>query len=164
MAADCASRLAVAALQKLIDESKIRIQVKFQVRVDLNRLWESIVCADANALKRKGWIVNCTLETVEFYVYNANALLRWIPNHRIHAQPGEKIEVHGSIFQRKHENMVVKKDNRGIAYNIKRNCLYFWTGSAMIEQVSSIECFKNKYHDHREQYRLLQRNMKLKTL
>ena len=99
----------MAALQELIGDSKKKIQVKFQITVDLNRLWESIVCTDDNALKRKGWIVNCSLETVEFYVCNANTLLRWIPNHRIHAQPGEKVEVHGNIFQRKHENMVVKK-------------------------------------------------------
>ena len=156
MAADSALRLAVAALQKIIDDSKIRIQVT----VNLSRLWESIACANADSLKRNDWIVNCSLETVQFYVYNSDDLLRWIPNHRVHAQPGEKIKVHGSIFQRKHENMVVKNDNRGIAYNIKRNSLYFWNGSAMTEQVSSIEHFKNKYHRDNQREKL-QRNMNM---
>ena len=152
MAADSVLKLAVAALQKVIDDSEIRIQVT----VNLNRLWESIVRANADSLKRNGWIINCSQETVQFYVYNSDDLLRWIPVHRVHAQPGETIEVHGGIFQRKHENMVVKKDNRGIAYNIKRNGLYFWTGSKMSEQVSSIEHFKNKYHIQKEK---LQRNI-----
>ena len=146
MAVDSASRLAVASLQNLIDGSEIKIQA----RVDLNKLWDSIICANSDALTRNGWIINCSQETVQFYVYDANDLLRLIPSHRVHAQPGEKVEVHGGIFQRKRENMLVQKDGRGIAYNIKRNGLYFWTGSAMIEQVSSIEDFKNKYHNQRE--------------
>ena len=48
----------------------------------------------------------------------------------------------------KHENMVVKKDNRGIAYNIKRNSLYIWTGSDMIEKGNI--SLKNKHHNQRE--------------
>ena len=43
--------------------------------------------------------------------------------------------------------MVVYKGNRGTAYNVKKNHLYFWNGSAMISQKSSLEYFKNKYHD-----------------
>ena len=40
--------------------------------MNLNRLWESMVCATADELKRNGWIINCSLETVEFYVFNAD--------------------------------------------------------------------------------------------
>ena len=138
-----AANFALRLLQKVSNDSEVKIQVR--VNLDLNRLWESIVIrSNSEALKRSGWIINCSLETVQFYVYNFDDLLRWIPNHRVHAQPGEKIEVHGGKFQRKHENLVVKKDNRGIAYNIKRNSLYIWTGLAMIEKVSNMEHFNEE--------------------
>ena len=154
MEVDPVSRLAVTALQNLINDSEIRMQS----RVHLYRLWEAMCSENEHMLKTNGWIINCSLETVEFYVYNTNDILRWIPNHKVHAQPGEKIEVHGNIFQKKYENMVVKKDNRGIAYNIKKNGLHLWTGSAMVELLPSIEYFRSKFRNQGEQ-QLLQRNM-----
>ena len=135
--------LAVAALQKFITDSEIKVQAK----LDLNKVWERMVGANDDVLKRNGWIINCSLETVQFYVYNGNDWIRLIPAHRVYVQPNEIVEIHGGIFQRARDNMVVYKDNRGIAYNIKKNTLHFWTGSAMIGQASSIEYFKNKYHD-----------------
>ena len=97
-----------------------------------------------------GWIVNCSMETVKFHVYNSNDWIRLIPAHTVDAQPGETVEVHGGFFQKKQENMVVLRENRGTAYNVKKNYLHFWTGSAMIRQVSSMEHFRNRYHNPRE--------------
>ena len=74
-----AARLAVADLKKFIEDRKIKIQAK----VDFTRLSEMMVCADDYALKRNGWIVNCSLETVQFYVYRSNDVLRWIPAHKV---------------------------------------------------------------------------------
>ena len=102
-----ASSLAVGALKRFIDDNEIKIQAE----VNLNKLWESIVSASDEILKMNGWIVNCTMETVQFYVYNSDDWVRLIPAQRVDAQPGETVEVHGGIFQRKHENMVVYKDN-----------------------------------------------------
>ena len=98
-------------------------------------------------MTRKGWIVNSTSEPVQFYVYNSYDVLRWIPAHRVYAQPGETVQVQGGYFQRDNDDMVVYKDNEGLAYNIKRNHLHFWTdstakGSRMIMYKSSMECFK----------------------
>ena len=131
--------LAVEALRKIICD-------KIRVDVDLNKLWETMVNADADALKNNGWIVNCTMETVRFYVYNSNDYFRLIPAQRVDAQPGETVEVHGGFFQKKWENMLVYKENKGTAYNVKKNYLHFWTGSAMIRQGSSMEHFRNQYN------------------
>ena len=106
-----------------------------------------IVYADNSSLKKHGWIVNCSLETVKFYVYRSNDVLQWIPSHVVHVQPGEKVEVQGGFFQKQHENMVIYKDNKGTAHNVKKNTLYFWTGSALIGQGSTIEQFKNNYYN-----------------
>lgn len=142
-AEDPVAKSAVAALQKRIDDSGIRIQVK----LDLNKLWESMASANDDALKKNGWVINCSLETVQFFVYNGNDMIRWIPAYRLYVQSGEKIEIHGGLLQRKRDNMVVYKENKGVGYNVKKNSLHFWTGSAMIEQVSSIEYFRNKHQN-----------------
>ena len=43
--------------------------------------------------------------------------------------------------------MVVYKDNKGSAYNVKKDHLHFWTGSRMMMYMSSIGHFKkNVYH------------------
>lgn len=144
----------MAALQKFIADSEISVKAK----VDLNALWTSIIAAEDNALKDNGWIVNCTKETVRFYVYNSNdwvnnspfAFLA-VPAHKVDAQPGETVQVHGGAMLRPDEQMVVYKDNRGTAYNVKRNHLHFWTGSAMFSQDSTIERFKNQYYDQSKQ-------------
>ena len=137
------SSFPVAALRKFIDENRIEVQAY----VNLAKLWELIVCAKSEDLKRNGWIVNCSIETVQFYVYNSYDWIRLIPSHKVHAQPGETIKVHGGVFQRRHEDMVVKKEDKGTAFNVKRGHLHFWTGSAMIVQGSTIEHFKNQYQD-----------------
>ena len=141
------SSLAIAALRKIINDSEIKIRAD----INLNNIWESMVSADDDALKNNGWIVNCTMETVQFYVYNSDDWIRLIPAQRVDAQPGETIEVHGGVFQKKHENMVVYKENRGTAYNVKKNHLHFWTGLAMIPQGSSMELFRNQYHNPMKQ-------------
>jgi len=145
--------MAVAALKNFIGDSLGDSEIKINIRavVNLNEIWESIVRAGDDALKSNAWIVNCTLETVQFYVYNSGDRLRLISAHTVDAQPGENIEVHGGFFQRRHEDLVVYKENRGTAYNVKKNHLYFWTGSAMITQTSTMEQFKNQYHDPRKQ-------------
>ena len=137
---------AVEALKKFVKDSEIKIRGD----LILNKLWEFIANADDDALKRNGWIVNCSMETVKFHVYNSNDWIRLIPAHTVDAQPDETVEVHGGCFQKKQENMVVLRENRGTAYNVKKNYLHFWTGSAMIRQVSSMEHFRNHYHDPRE--------------
>ena len=130
--------LAVEALKKIIYD-------KIRVDVNLNRLWETMLDADADELKNNGWIVNCTMETVRFYVYNSNDCFRLIPAQIVDAQPGEKVEVHGGYFQKKQNNMLVYKENKGTAYNVKKNYLHFWTGAAMTRQGSSMEHFRNQY-------------------
>ena len=136
--------MAVAALQKIVDSSKIKIIV----RVDLNRFWESIVNRDAYDLKSRAWIINNTMETVQFYVYNSSDNIQLVQAQRIDAQPGEIIEVHGGIFQRRDEDLVVFRDNRGTGYNVKKNQLYGWNGSAMsqMKTPSTIESFRNQHH------------------
>ena len=135
------SSMPVAALQKFIDDNGIKIQSD----VNLVKLWELIVSAKSENLKRNGWIVNCSTETVQFYVYNSNDWIRLIPSQRVHAQPGETVEVHGGVFQAPNGNMVVFEDNRGTAFNVKKGYLHFWTGSAMIAQGSTLEHLKNQY-------------------
>ena len=44
---------------------------------------------------------------MQFYVYNSDDLLRWIPNHRVNAQPGQEIEVHGGKFQSITRNLCI---------------------------------------------------------
>ena len=143
-----------AALQKFIADSEISVKAK----VDINELWTAIVDAEDHALKDNGWIVNCSKETVRFYVYNSNDWVNnspfdflAIPSHKVDAQPGETVQVHGGVLLRPDEEMVVYKNNRGTAYNVKRNHLHFWTGSAMIPQQSTMERFKNQYYDPRKQ-------------
>ena len=139
-----ASSLAEAALRKILDSTEIRIRGE----VDLNRLWELIVDRDGRVLQEKGWIINNTLETVRFCVYNSNDRLRLICAQTVDAQPGEIIEVQGGWFQRIDEHMVVYKDNRGTAYNIKKNHLHCWTGSAMhMIDALTVESFRNEYHE-----------------
>ena len=139
---------AVAALQKFIDENKINIRAK----LNLKSIWNLIDGASGEELRRKGWIVNSTPEPVQFYVYNGYDVLRWIPAHRVCAQPGETVQVQGGYFQRDNDDMVVYKDNKGLAYNIKRNHLHFWTdsaakGSRMIMYKSSMERFKKNVYN-----------------
>ena len=133
----------MAALKKVIEGSDI------QVKVDFNKLWEMIVHADDSSLKKHGWIVNCSPETVKFHVYRSNDVLRWIPSQVVHVQPGEKVEVQGGFLQKEHESMVIYKDGKGTAHNVKKNTLHFWTGSALIGQGSSIQQFKTLYHNPR---------------
>ena len=137
------SSMAVEALQNFIGDSGIKIQAD----VNLNKLWELIISTKGEDLRHNGWIVNCSMKIVQFYVYNSDDWVRLIPAQKVDAQPGETIEVHGGVFQKKNENMVVYEDNRGTAFNVKKGYLHFWTGSAMIVQGSSIEHFKNQYHN-----------------
>ena len=137
------SSMAVEALQNFIGDSGIKIQAD----VNLNKLWELIISAKGEDLRHNGWIVNCSMKIVQFYVYNSDDWVRLIPAQKVDAQPGETIEVHGGVFQKKNENLVVYEDNRGTAFNVKKGHLHFWTGSAMIVQGSSIEHFKNQYHN-----------------
>ena len=144
-----AGKFAVACLLKFIEDDN---KIKNQAKVDLNRLWEMMVHADEFSLKH-GWIVNCSIETVHFYVYRSNDTLKWLHAHDVYIPPGEKAEVHGGmlsgrgIFPEEHENMVVYKDNKGIAYYVKKGTLHFWTGSRLIEQELSIEQFKNRCYN-----------------
>ena len=142
---------AVSALQKHIYSStKIRIE-KNVFRI----FWESIARKDGYDLKSNAWIINTTLETVQFYVYNSSGLLQRIPAQIVDAQPSESVQVHGGIFEgsfmRRDDDLVVFKDNRGTSYTIKKNHLYLWIGSTMIQvnTPSTIECFRNQYDDPR---------------
>ena len=135
------SSMPVTALQKFIDDN----QIKIRADVSLAKLWELIVNAKSESLKRNGWIINCSIETVQFYVYNSNDWIRLIPSQKVHAQPGEAIEVHGGFLQAPNANMVVYEDNKGTAFNVKKGYLHFWTGSAMIVQGSTLEHLKNQY-------------------
>lgn len=123
--------------------------------MDLNKFWQSITTSDGYDLKSKAWIINITLETVRFFVYNSSDRIKWIWAHKVDAQPGETIEVHGGFLQGQQDNLVVYRDNRGTPYNIKKNYLYCWTGSGMkqLKTPSTIECFRNQYYDPREQLR-----------
>ena len=139
-----AGKFAVAWLLKFIEDNKIKNQAK----VDLNRLWEMMVHADESSLKH-GWIVNCSIETVHFYVYRSNDTWQYLHAHDVYVRPGEKAEVHGGMlygqgyFPEEHENMIVYKDNKDIPHNVKKGTLHFWTGSLLIEHGLSIEKFKN---------------------
>ena len=155
MAAAAAGGVAVAALKKFIDDSEIKIRAK----VDLNALWKSIVDGEDSALKTNGWVVNCTKETVRFYVYNSNdwidnsplSFLR-VPAHKVDAQPGETVHVHGGATIRPDEHMKVYKDDKGIGYNVLKNHLHFWTGSRMFRKGdSTLERFKNEHYDPTKQ-------------
>ena len=85
-------------------------------------------------------------------MYDSNDRIKLIRSHKVHAQPGEAIEVLGFFFQRQQEHMVVKKDDKGTAFNVKRGHLHFWNGSAtgMIVHGSTIEHFKNQYPRHQD--------------
>lgn len=111
-----ATDVAVAALKKIVDSSEIKIRAD----VDLNKFWQSITTSDGYDLKSKAWIINITLETVRFFVYNSSDRIKWIWAHKVDAQPGETIEVHGGFLQGQQDNLVVYRDNRGTAYNIKK--------------------------------------------
>ena len=142
--------MAVKELQKIIGNSEIRIRGE----VDLNRFWHAIIDKDGRELKEKGWIINNTLETVRFYVYNSDDRIRWIYSQKVDAQPGEIIEVQGGLLQKADEHMVVYKDNRGTAYNIKKNHMHCWTGSAMyMIEASTVESFRNQYSHRNNQSR-----------
>ena len=80
---------AVEALQKFIDETKINIRDK----LNLNSIWNFFDTTSDEELRRKGWIVNSTSEPVHFYVYNGYDVFRWIPAHKVYAQPGETFQV-----------------------------------------------------------------------
>ena len=67
MAAVNTSPSAVEMLKKFIYDNAIKICGD----LNLSKLWETMVGADEDALKNNGWIVNCTMETVRFYVYNS---------------------------------------------------------------------------------------------
>lgn len=145
------SQQAVSALQRHIYSS-----TNLRIQVDVLRIFlESIAKQDGYDLKSKAWIINNTLETVRFYVYNSSGLLQQIPAITVDAQPSETVEVHGGIFEgsfmRRDDDLVVYKDNRGTSYTIKKNHLYLWIGSAMIQvnTPSTIECFRNQYDDPR---------------
>lgn len=44
---------------------------------------------------------------------------------RVYAQPGETVEVQWcGYFQRDNDDMVVYKNNKGLAYNIKRSHIF----------------------------------------
>ena len=90
---------------------------------------------------------------MQFYVYNDSAVLRWSPNQRVYAQPGEMVQV-STYNESDNCNMVVYKQNTGLSYNVKKNHLHVWTDSeakdarmTMLE--SNIEDFK-KTHQERE--------------
>lgn len=131
----------MTALQKFIDENKINIRAK----LNLKSIWNLI-----DGVSGEKRLDRPTSEPMQFYVYNGYDVLRWIPAHRVYAQPGETVQVQGGYFQRDNDDMVVYKDNKGLAYNIKRNHLHFWTdsaakGSRMIMYKSSMECFKKMH-------------------
>ena len=73
-----AAHFALSLLQrKVINHNEIRIRARVNLSLDLNRpLWELIVRSNSESLERSGWIINCSLETVQFYVYNSDDLLR----------------------------------------------------------------------------------------
>ena len=142
MALSTAGRFAVVWLRNFIDDNKI----KNQASVNLNRLWEMMDHADDSSLKH-GWIVNFSSKPVHFYVYRSNDSWKWLNSHDVHVQPGETVEVHAGMFEgcfpEDQVHMVVYKDNKGAAYNVKKGTLHFWTGSCLIGQGLSIQKFKN---------------------
>ena len=148
------TRRAVSALQRIIIRStKIKIQTDV-----LNTFWGMIATKDANDLKNKAWIINNTLETVKFSVYNHSDQVEWKSAHNVDAQPSEPVEVHGGVWEslgvmRRDDDLTVYKDNQGTAHNVRKNHLYLWTGSAMIpvNTPSTIECFRNQCNDPRRQ-------------
>ena len=145
-----ASGVAVSALQRIIIRgTKIKIQTDV-----LNVFWGMIATKDAHDLKSQAWIINNTPETVKFHVYNSSDPVQMKAAQTVDAQPNELVEVHGGVWEslkvmRRDEDLIVYKDNRGTPYNVRKNHLYLWTGSAMklVNTPSTIECFRNQYND-----------------
>ena len=74
-----AAHFALSLLQrKVINHNEIRIRARVNLSLDLHRpLWELIVRSNSESLERSGWIINCSLETVQFCVYNSDDLYNY---------------------------------------------------------------------------------------
>ena len=141
---------AVEALKKFIHENKIRAEL------NLESIWNLIVDAKEDELRSKGWIVNSTPKTVQIYVYNDSALLRWFPNQRVYAQADETVQV-TTYSESDKCNMVVYKqgDPDKLSYNVKKNHLHVWTespaeGPRMTMFESSMEDFRKDFSDQEQ--------------
>ena len=110
-----ARQLAVAGLQNFFDTCHVNVPDN----VNLDYLWQSMVAANDKSLK-SGWIINCSQEVVRFYVYNCcNPCKCLFWEQLVHAQPGEKVEVHGWCIL-PCENLVVYRDNYRDTYSLQR--------------------------------------------